>query len=74
MGAGAAIGAQHACLEMCLTISSAFRLTLQRTQNELSTQRGIELHSDNTDLSVIVQLDGDGLLHVHGKRHEPPDS
>ena len=40
-------------------------------QNDLSTQRGIELHSDNTDLSVIVQLDGEGLLHVNGKRHEP---
>ena len=43
-------------------------------QNELSTQRGIELHSDNTDLSVVVQLDGEGLLHVHGARHQPPSS
>lgn len=34
--------------------------------NDLSTQRDIELHVDNTDLSVIVQLEGDGLLHVHG--------
>ena len=43
-------------------------------QNELSTQRGIELHSDNTDLSVVVQLDGEGLLHVHGERHQPSSS
>eukprot|EP01047_Picozoa_sp_COSAG01_P038781 COSAG01_NODE_3164_length_6477_cov_6.494983_3_plen_294_part_00 len=39
-------------------------------QNDLSTQRGIELHADNTDLSVVVQLDGDGVLHVHGTQHE----
>ena len=31
-------------------------------QNELSTQRGIELHSDITDLSVVGQLDGEGRL------------
>jgi hypothetical protein len=41
------------------------------SKNDLSTQRGIELHADNTDLSVVVQLDGEGLLHIHGAHHGP---